>query len=69
MATIKQWVETVGFRSLGGNTYRGNIHTDDLQSVQKALIDMKLTCACQKPNFEIWSNENDEVVVLINHSK
>lgn len=69
MTKLKTWVSTVGFKDVGGNVYRGRIRSDHLRSVQQALTAMGLTCAHSKTNFEIWSSEDDEEVVLINHSQ
>ena len=68
MSNVKTWSKAVGFKDVGEEVYRGSIHSSHLESVQKALTDMGLTRAFQKPNFEIWSSEDDNEVVLINHS-
>lgn len=68
MSNLKIWASTVGFKSFPENIYRGSVHTDHLSSIQSALESMGLTCVRSKPNFEIWVSENDNDVVLINHS-
>lgn len=68
MSNVKTWATTVGFKTIGEEAYRGRIHSSHLESVQMALTEMGLTQACKKDNFEIWSSEDDEEVVLINHS-
>lgn len=67
MSNVKTWAAAVGFRDVGSNAYRGYIHTSHLASVQKALREMGFTQACERPQFEIWSTENDIEVVMINH--
>ena len=68
MSSLRNWASFIGFKDLGANAYRGRIHSSHLESVCKSLTEMGLTCAFSKPNFQIWSSEDDNEVVLINHS-
>lgn len=68
MSTLRNWASMVGFRDLGGDTYRGQIHSSHLESVCNTLTEMGLTCAFSNPNFQIWSTEDDNEIVLINHN-